>query len=94
MGFGTRDITESLFGNPIGDPLSGFDGMALPRRRKTKRRSPTRRRRARVSKSRVGKRSRKRGSLRKARGGIRYTKKGQPYRIMSDGKARFIKKRR
>lgn len=24
--------------------------------------------------------------------GIRYTKKGQPYKIMSDGKAKFIKK--
>jgi len=29
---------------------------------------------------------------RRSRGGIKYTKKGQPYKIMSDGKARFIKK--
>lgn len=30
----------------------------------------------------------------KSRKGIHYTKKGQPYKIMSNGRARFIKKKR
>lgn len=29
---------------------------------------------------------------RKSRGGIKYTKNGQPYKIMPNGRARFIKK--
>jgi hypothetical protein len=37
-------------------------------------------------------RKRKSKSSRRSKRGIHYTKKGQPYKIMSNGRARFIKK--
>lgn len=40
------------------------------------------------------KRKSKRNSKRKSRGKVKYTKNGQPYIILSSGKARFIKGKR
>lgn len=38
------------------------------------------------------KRKKKRGKKMRSKKGIHYTKKGQPYKIMANGRARFIKK--
>jgi hypothetical protein len=43
--------------------------------------------------SRTKKAGNHKSKTRRYKGGIRFTKNGQPYKIMSDGKARFIKKK-
>ena len=51
-------------------------------------------RRKRLGKKTYGKRYKKRSKSKKRVGKTYFTKKGQPYKIMASGKARFIKKRR
>jgi len=82
------------------DDYDGFgDSMARPRRRKrrkTSRRAPRSsrkrsRKRVKRSRSRLSRQARKSPT----KGGIRFTKNGQPYVIdKKTGKARFIKRRR
>lgn len=41
----------------------------------------------------IRKRRKRRKNSKKSRRGIRYTKNGQPYKLLANGKARFIKRR-
>lgn len=87
--------------NPIGEiaigksinPFFGFGRKKSSSRRKKKYTSSHIRRRI---KHRTSSRGKLKYHKTKHRGGkaIHYTKKGQPYKILASGKARFIKKRR
>lgn len=101
MGYGVRDTFAEYFG--------GFDDMDIEdmdvqaertlnnpsyrrkRRAKSRRTRIKTRRRRKANNMRV---SGKRKSSTGRRGGVKYTKNGQPYIIMKSGKARFIKGRR
>lgn len=89
MGIGYKDIA----GEPVG-VFSDIADMAFVGSRTAKKR---RRKHRRVSKSSRRPRARSSPKRRRksshSRGGIKYTKRGQPYRIMSNGRARFLKKR-
>jgi len=91
MSEGVRDqfVENDVIGNfAVG--TSPMGGMATTKRRKKTRKSrkSTRHRKSR----RHTKRRKSTRRAHKSKGGIKYTKKGQPYRIMPNGRARFIKK--
>jgi len=103
MSDGTRDafIENDVFGNTASGTLSvgGIKSRIFGKRRKRRKtrtsRTPTKRRRKRksfFSRIRKHRRSSKKRSTKRRSGGIHYTKKGQPYKIMPNGRARFIKK--
>lgn len=50
-------------------------------------------RRKKLGKKTYGKRYKKKSGSSKFKSGIKYTKNGQPYRILKNGRARFIKKK-
>lgn len=84
--------------NFINDPVGSFDDNDSDMDSYTPRRYRKRHRKARVSRRKYRKSHRKsrrasRHSRRsRSKGGIKYTKNGQPYRILANGRARFIKK--
>lgn len=89
MALGMRDASEDGFNTIFGgDASTGYSPMAAFRRRRKSKKS-----RSRVKKSRRSRRTGTRTVHRK-RGGVKYTKNGQPYVILKSGKARFIKGRR
>jgi len=79
--YGFTDGSADVFGY-------GLPTMARSSRRKKSKRNK------RVSKPRKHKqrKHRRRGVKRVSSKGIKFTKNGQPYRIMPNGRARFIKK--
>jgi hypothetical protein len=92
MAEGMRDAfiesDSSTFGNyDLGTNLMGSSASRAPRKRNKK--SKTRVHRTHKKRH---KKSKKTMIHKKSRGGIHYTKKGQPYKIMPNGRARFIKK--
>lgn len=79
------------FTNTGTTPLVGFSSRSNRKKVKRRRKSVRHiRRKHRVRRAKKNNRTRK--FYRKSRGGIKYTKKGQPYKIMPNGRARFIKK--
>ena len=93
MAEGERDAF--IENDVIGNYNAGTNFLGRLSSRKSKRKTKKRRaksirirRKRRHSKRRVHKRS-KRSS-----GGVKYTKNGQPYKILANGRARFIKGKR
>ncbi len=93
-------VLSGLIGSGIIATVGGVGAGIVRRRKKRKAKAPSRRRttkRTRVTRRKGKKRSRsqtrivRRASARGAR--IRHTKHGQPYIIMKDGRARFIRKK-
>ncbi len=75
-----------------GNPFAGFAGVRRRRAKKNRKKSTVhRKRRTRSSPSRKSHRK-TRGRRKASKGGIHYTKTGQPYKILASGKARFIKR--
>ncbi len=93
MAEGFREISGEFFGGSVGfapDIAEPVSPARRPGRKKSKRKASTTRRR-----TRSGSKKTKRSSPRKTsgrRGAIRFTKNGQPFKIMADGKARFLKR--
>lgn len=81
-------VSGAIGGVTIGSGVGYIVGRVTSGRKKT-----TRQKRTRVSKRRSKRTSRKNKTSRKRNGKIKYTKKGQPYIIQSNGRARFIKKK-
>jgi len=93
MAEGLRD--SFIENDTIGNYATGTDFIGSMARRKSKRKSVKHRKKVKHRRSkarRVLHRRRHSKVRRRSKGGIKYTKKGQPYRIMSNGRARFIKK--
>jgi hypothetical protein len=94
MADGERDafIENDVIGN-YNTGTSFLGGLSSGKRRKKTKVSRKRgiRRRTRRTKRHKSKGTR---GHRKAIGGIKYTKNGQPYKILANGRARFIKGRR
>lgn len=94
MSEGERDsFTEN---DAIGNYNVGTSLLAnsSPRnyRKKARKHRKTRRNNKRVHRVRRIKKTRSRRK-RSHKGGVKYTKNGQPYKILPNGKARFLKKR-
>lgn len=97
MGEGTRDGFVEPEGSTIGNYNVGTNLLLGRARSNRVRKTKKSRKRVHRSRHRRSKKSRRVKSRRKSslgrRGGIHYTKKGQPYKIMPNGRARFLKKR-
>lgn len=94
MGHGYRDSFAANIDNQLGSIYdSDFDDnfMVAPRTRKKNKKS---RKMGRKASRRKARRSSKRHQKHRSSGGIKYTKNGQPYKILANGRARFIKGRR
>lgn len=95
MAEGTRDaaITEEIFG--IGEQAMAFPSMGRRKRKGNKRRHKSSRRKSHSSRKSRKKNAGSTSSRRKhsSKRGIKYTKNGQPYKIMPNGRARFLPKR-
>lgn len=94
MGDGERDaFTEN---DAIGNYNAGTSFLARFKnrnhRKKNRKHRGKNRRAQKRHRHKRNKKSRSHSS-RKSRSGIKYTKKGQPYKIMPNGRARFLKKR-
>lgn len=90
---GYRTVAGEIFdtdGNFFADSAFNFASSNIVARRRTRKKVKRSSHKARRGATRKHKRTR---HIKRSRGGIRYTKKGQPYRIMPNGRARFIKKR-
>jgi len=74
--------------NPLGSMASKF------RRKKNRKHRKSSAGKRRKSSNRRMKRHRTRRVKTRSSGGIKYTKNGQPYKILANGRARFIKGRR
>lgn len=95
MAEGERDafIENDVIGNyAVGTSFLGNLSTRRARRKNKKRRKKGIFRR--VFKKRRKSRTRKRNRIFKSSSKIKYTKNGQPYRILSNGRARFIKGKR
>jgi len=78
----------------IGNFAVGTNAIGRVANRKFRRKSVKSRKKVKHSTRRRKKSVRRNRVHKKSRGGIKYTKNGQPYKIMSNGRARFIKGRR
>lgn len=94
MAEGLRDafIEDDVIGNyNVGTSfLGGFKARNSRRKARKRRKKGIRK----MQRRRRHKRHRKSHKRKAIRGGIRYTKNGQPYKILANGRARFIKGRR
>jgi len=99
-----KGIASSNTGVAIGSALTGAilgaGVTSLIKRKKSKSRRSRRshprheKKHQHYGRHEVANRKRKKKSHSRRKGGIHYTKKGQPYIILSSGKARFVKKKR
>lgn len=88
MALGRREVADDIFLGDTDDVINSLGDMAVTTRRKKRKGNK------RIFKSRrSNKRKYRRSSPKRRSGKIRHTKRGQPYIIQSDGRARFIKRR-
>jgi len=92
MGDGIRDAFIENDANVIGNYDVGTSILGSSKDRTYRKKSKKRRKRSTRTHKRRSVKHRKK-SHRKSKGGIKYTKNGQPYKIMPNGRARFLKKR-
>lgn len=78
----------------LGNTNSGVIGLSRSNARRSKKKNRKHRAKTRRSYKHRRKSHKKvrRTKMKRSKGGIHYTKKGQPYKILANGRARFIKK--
>lgn len=76
-----------------GSAFSGVVGVRRRRAKKNRKKSAVHRKRRSRSSSSNKSHRKTRGRGKGSKSGVHYTKNGQPYRIMPNGRARFIKRR-
>lgn len=99
MADGTRDAFIESEGDVYGNYAVGVNPLGRLANKRSKKRSKKRKKRSIRSYFKRGKRksrtvkhrSRRRKHIKRS-GKIKYTKRGQPYKIMPNGRARFLKK--
>jgi len=94
MAEGVRNDPDGEYFAPFGISQLGGSGMARMANKRNRRKSTKRRKVARRTTRKHNKHRRRSSSkgIRKSKGGLKFTKNGQPYRIMANGRARFVKR--
>jgi len=93
MSDGNRD--QFIENDVLGNVALGTVNLGRSATRKRRKKAHKSRRKNRTKRKRSHRKSRKRRHnkrKRSSKGGIKYTKNGQPYKIMPNGRARFLKK--